>query len=38
LALFTQLATIVVLGGFLVLAIRSFRAARIAREAAAASA
>jgi len=38
LALFTQLATIVVTGAFLVLAIQSFRAARVAREAEAASA
>lgn len=38
LALFTQLATIVVTGTFLVLAIQSFRAARVAREAEAASA
>jgi hypothetical protein len=33
-ALFAQLATILVAGAFLVLAIQSFRAARIAREAA----
>ncbi|MEM8708533.1 MAG: hypothetical protein AAGE98_18860 [Actinomycetota bacterium] len=32
-ALFAQLVTIVVLGGFLYLAIQSFRAARLAREA-----
>ena len=38
LALFTQLATVIVMGAFLVLAIQSFRAARIAREAEAASA
>ena len=38
LALFTQLATIIVMGAFLALAIQSFRAARIAREAEAASA
>lgn len=35
-ALFSQLATIAVTGAFLVLAIQSFRAARLAREAAAA--
>lgn len=35
-ALFAQLATVVVLGGFLYLAVQSFRAARIAREAGAA--
>ena len=32
-ALFSQLATAVIAGGFLVLAIRSFRAARLARPA-----
>lgn len=35
-ALFAQLVTIVVLGGFLYLAIQSFKAARLAREAEAA--
>ena len=32
-ALFAQLATVVVLGGFLFFAVQSFRAARLAREA-----
>jgi hypothetical protein len=36
-ALFSQLATVVITGAFLFLAVNSFRAARLAREQAAAA-